>query len=451
MQRVRAMWRLGFVLLAFGIASAAPNSTGSVTFHQDVEPLLQAHCQSCHRAGEIGPMPLLTYDQARPWAKAIREAVLTKRMPPWFADPNHGRYSNDRSLSQAEIETLVKWADSGAPEGDPQKAPQPIEFADGWRIGEPDVVFEMPKEFHVPADGEIDYQWIMIPTGFTEDKWVQAAEFRPGNPEVVHHSSVYTREPDSDYARNYPMGEFFVYKGDGRSASPDSRKGRTMFSRPDHPLHLQVWVPGGDPPQLEEGQARLIKAGSDIIFLMHYDASGKPATDRSKIGLIFAKEPPRERVKTVRIQNGKPIRIAPGESNYRIESRVELQKEVSVVSLQPHMHYRGKSFEYSVIYPNGQSEVLLNVPRYDFYWQLSYYLEKPKILPKGTILIARAVWDNSANNRNNPDPDATVKGGDQSWDEMMAGFMEVAFEPGTSQDFFLDAPLPDSSTPAGEE
>jgi len=393
-------------------------------------------------------MPLLTYEQVRPWAKAIRESILTKRMPPWFADPAHGQFANDRTLSQATIDTLVKWADTGTPEGDIADAPKPREFAEGWRIGEPDVVFEMPEEFHVPASGTVEYQWIMIPTGFTEDKWVQAAEFRPGNPEVVHHSSVYTREPDSSYARSYPMAEFFVLKGDGSSTPRLPRKGRTMFSAPDHPLHLQVWAPGGDPPQLPKGQARLVKAGSDIIFLMHYTATGKAATDRSRIGLVFAKNPPQQRVKTVRVQNGRPILIPPGEANYNLESRVVLQKDLSIVSLQPHMHFRGKSFEYSVLYPNGSSEVLLRVPKYDFHWQLSYYLKETKQLPKGTTLIVKAGWDNSANNEDNPDPSATVKGGDQSWDEMMAGFMEVAFEPETSQDFFLDAPVEVSTAQA---
>jgi len=216
-----------------------------------------------------------------------------------------------------------------------------------------------------------------------------------------------------------------------------------MFSDPEYPLHLQVFVPGGDPVIMPPGQARLIKAGSDIIFQMHYTANGKPASDCSRIGLIFAKQPPKERVKTVRIQNGVPIRIPPGEASYKLESRVVVEEPLKVVALQPHMHFRGRFFEYSVIYPSGESEVLLRTPNYDFHWQQTYYLEKPRLLPKGTILICRATFDNSANNPNNPDPKAWVKGGAQSWDEMMAGFMDVSFDPKIAKpDFFRDAPTP---------
>ena len=428
------------------VASAAPPS-----FHRDVLPILQQRCQECHRPGEIGPMALTTYEQTRPYARAIRNAVKARTMPPWFADRDVGRYSNDRSLTDREIETLAAWADNGAPPGDPAQAPAAPTFKDGWRIGTPDVVFDMPKPFHVPASGTIEYQTIMVPSGFTEDKWVQAVEFRPGAPSVVHHAVVYSREPDSSYARSYPVGEFFELDADlARSGVRwKPQPGKTMFSEPDYPLHLQVFVPGGDPPVLPAGQARLIKAGSDIVFQLHYSATGKAAVDRSRIGLIFAKAPPRERVKTVRIHEGVAIRIPPGEPNHRMESRVELQQELKIVSLQPHMHFRGRFFEYSVIYPNGQTEVLLRVPRYDFHWQQTYYLETPKTLPKGTVLITRATFDNSAANRNNPDPTATVRGGVQSWQEMMAGFMEVAFDPSlTSLDFFRDAPVPAAQSAA---
>jgi mono/diheme cytochrome c family protein len=427
------------LLIAAPAAMAAPEPT----FYKDVLPVLQKNCQGCHRPGEIGPMPLLTYDQARPWAKAIRQAVITKKMPPWFADPHVGKFANDRSLSQADIATLASWADTGAKEGSKKDAPRPAAFTSGWTIGEPDVVIEMSKAFAVPATGTVNYQYLIVPTGFTEDKWIQAAEFRPGNPAVVHHSSIYSREPGSDYAEGHEAGEFFeldneVPKVPRRRTTPLGR----MFSPPDFPLHLQVFVPGGDAVVLPEGRARLVKAGSDIVFQLHYTTNGKPALDKSRIGLIFAKKPPVERVKTVRIQNGSAINIPPGESDYRLESRVVVQKEFKVIALQPHMHYRGRFFEYSVQYPSGESEVLLRVPKYDFHWQQTYYLAEPRLLPKGTVLIVKAGWDNSANNPNNPDPKATVKGGAQSWDEMMAGFMEIAFDPAfTSMDFFRDAPV----------
>jgi len=393
-------------------------------------------------------MPLLTFEQARPLAKAIRQAVLTKKMPPWFADPSAGKFANDRSLSPSDIATLVSWADSGAKEGAKKDAPKPVAFVDGWTIGTPDVVIEMSKAFSVPASGTINYQYLIVPTGFTEDKWIQAAEFRPGNPAVVHHSSIYSREPDSSYAEGHAAGEFFELDNETpttprRRSTPLGR----MFSAPDFPLHLQVFVPGGDAVVLPEGKARLVKAGSDVIFQVHYTTNGKPTLDKSRIGLVFAKKPPVERIKTVRIQNGAAIKIAPGDPDFRLESRVVVQHELKVIALQPHMHYRGRFFEYSVQYPSGESEVLLRVPKYDFHWQQTYYLSEPRLLPKGTILTVKAGWDNSANNPRNPDPKAPVKGGPQSWDEMMAGFMEIAFDPAyTSMDFFRDAPVQAAST-----
>lgn len=429
-------------LLTMAAASIAFAADSHVTFSKDVLPILQKRCQECHRAGEIGPMPLLTYEQVRPWSKAIRAAVITRKMPPWFADRSVGEYANDRSMSEKEIATVVSWADGGAKEGNPKDAPKPLTFKEGWQIGTPDVVFTMSKAFHVPASGTIPYQYIIVPTNFKEDKWIQAVEFRPGNRTVVHHSSIYSREPGSDFAKGYPVGEFFALDEDlaGKPRKPVAAN-RRMFSPPDFPLHLQVFVPGGDPVRLDDGQARLVKAGSDIVFQVHYTTNGTPADDVSRIGLVFSKAPVKERVKTVRIQNGVPIKIPPGEADYRLESRVVVQQELSVVSLQPHMHFRGSAFEYSVIYPNGKTEVLLRAPQYNFHWQQTYYLREHRTLPKGTILIVKAKFDNSANNPLNPDPKAWVKGGVQSWDEMMAGFMDVAFDPKISTpDFFLDAP-----------
>ncbi len=410
-----------------------------ITYERDVAPILQKRCQSCHRPGEIGPMPLLTFEQARPWARAIREAVKLRKMPPWFADSQHGVFRNDRALQPSEVDTLVRWVDGGAPRGNAKDAPPLEEFVSGWRIGKPDVVFEMPKEFHVPAEGKVEYQWIMVPTGFTQDKWVQALEVRPGNPEVAHHVVVYAREPSSTYAQNYSRNEFFEYIGE--ILKTPKRKGRTMISSLDEPDHLHVWAPGADPVVFEPGTARLIKAGSDIVFQLHYATRGKPGKDRSRIGLLFAKEPVKQRVKTVGITNNAKILIPPGESNYKVRARVEVIRPVRVMALMPHMHFRGKSFRYSVRYPTGEFEVLLNVPQYRFHWQTTYYLAQPKVLPVGTVVTLDAVFDNSANNPDNPDPQATVKQGLQSWEEMMAGIVEVAFDPAVDVlDFFKDAP-----------
>jgi hypothetical protein len=425
----------GFASLAFA------GTTTPVTYYHDVVPILQKRCQNCHRPGEIGPMALLTYQQVRPWAKAIKSAVVSHVMPPWDADPRYGSFANDRSLPANEVDTLSKWVDAGAPEGKAADAPPPVEFADGWRIGKPDVVFEMPKEFHVPATGTVEYQWIKMPSGFTEDKWVEAVEVRPGNRAVVHHSVVYARDQDLQYGKKAPYGEFFQIAGeDVRGILKDRIAARrTMFSNSMEPEHLQVFAPGADPILLKPGQARLIRAGSDIIFEMHYTTNGKEATDRSKVGLVFAKQPPTERVRTIRLNNGTPLAIPPGEGNYQKESHVELLQPMKIVSFMPHMHLRGKSMEFRVTYPSGESEVLLSVPKYDFRWQMTYYLKEPKILPKGTVITCVAAFDNSVNNVSNPDPAKTVRDGRQSWDEMMAGFVDFSLSPTQSLDVMQDA------------
>jgi hypothetical protein len=447
----RLVARLSLAGLGFALgtvpSSAFAAEPDPITFQRDVLPVLQRTCQGCHRPGDIGPMPLLTYEQTRPWAKAIRAAVAQGEMPPWHADPRYGVFANDRSLSESEVRTLVRWVDAGAPEGSATDAPPPKRFAEGWRIGEPDVVYEMPKAFDVPASGTVPYQWIMIPSGFAEDTWVEAVEVRPGNRSVVHHGVVYAREEGAEWAHGAPVGEFF----DLFALTPPRRvEGNTMFSQEREPEHLEVFAPGADPIVLRPGQARLIKAGSYIVFEMHYTPNGEATTDRSSVGLVFAKQPPAERVRTIRIQNGVRISIPPGADDYRIESRVRLLRDVKVVSFMPHMHLRGKSMEFRATYPGGESEVLLSVPRFDFHWQMSYYLETPKTLPKGTLLTCSAAWDNSAGNPNNPDPGATVVGGLQSEEEMMAGFVELGIDPASTHvSFFADAPLeePDAAGP----
>jgi hypothetical protein len=438
----RSIARLSAIALVAGSTLASAFAADSaVTFHRDVEPVLQKNCQSCHRPGDIGPMPLLSYEQARPWAKSIRAAVSRGEMPPWHADRRYGTFSNDRSLTQSEIDTLVRWAETGATQGSPADAPPPVTFTDGWRIGTPDVVYEMPKEFNVPASGTVMYQWIMVPSGFTEDKWVQAVEVRPGNRAVVHHAVVYAREEGADWANGAPVGEFFNLFSLG---IPKPVEGNTMFGQKREPEHLEVFAPGADPIVLAPGQARLIKAGSYIVFEMHYTPTGEAASDRSSVGLVFAKGAPTQRVRTLRVQNGERFSIPPGEDDYRIVSRVRTLRDLSIVAFMPHMHLRGKSMEFEATYPDGRSEILLSVPDYDFHWQTTYYLEEPKRLPAGTFLICRASWDNSDRNPDNPNPAATVREGLQSEEEMMAGFVELGIEASTDSDvwdFFEDAPL----------
>ena len=418
----RGLW-LGLTVTV-AVFGAETSSARPVTFHRDVLPVLQKNCQGCHRAGEAAPMSLMTYQEARPWAKAIKEAVLTKRMPPWFADSAHGKWSNDRSLPQVERETLVAWADTGAREGDPKDAPPLRRFIDGWNIGKPEVVFEIPKEYSVPATGTIEYTYYVVPTGFTEDKWVQLAEIRPGNRAVVHHVIAFIRAPGSKWLRDAPVGEPYVPKKSTEGRREEGEGGGEF---------LVGFAPGTVPEVLEPGEGKLIKAGSDVVFQMHYTTNGKAATDRSRVGFIFAKEPPKYRVLTAAAQNRKFV-IPAGASNHQVDSEITLQEEAVLTAFLPHMHLRGKDFEYRLVYPTGETQTLLRVPKYNFNWQLSYYLEKPLVLPKGTKIECTAHFDNSANNPNNPNPNLEVRWGDQSWEEMMIGFFDLRFPADMSPD-----------------
>ena len=403
---------------ACGLFAAETTAGRPVTFTKDVAPVIQKNCQGCHRPGEAGPFPLLTYAQARPWSKAMKEAVLMKKMPPWFADPHYGRFSNDRSLSQKEIDTIAAWADAGAPEGDPKEMPAPASFTEGWSIPKPDVVFELPRAFEIPATGTLEYQKVIVPTGFTEDKWVQFAEARPDDRARVHHMIAFVREPGSTWLKGAEPGVFFV------APKPKDDAADTSALPSDF---LVGYAPGQPPEMLPPGQAKLIKAGSDLVLEIHYTTNGKASRDRSKFGLVFAKQPPSERVLTLSATNGK-FRIPPGDPSYRVDAEFELGTTVKLSGLHPHMHGRGKDFEYRVVYPTGETETLLRVPNYNWHWQLWYTLANPLVLPKGTKIDCTAHFDNSANNPDNADPTKEVLWGDQSWDEMMVGFFNLVFD-----------------------
>jgi hypothetical protein len=408
--------------LATGIFCAFTCSTAgdlpSVTFTKDVAPVLQKNCQGCHRPGEAAPFSLLSYEQARPWAKAMKEAVRLKKMPPWFADPHYGKFSNDRSLAQKDIETIAAWADAGAPQGDSKDMPAPASFLEGWSIPKPDVVFEFPEAYQIPATGTIEYQKVIVPTGFTEDKWVQFAEARPDDRARVHHMIAFVREPGSHWLKDAKPGVFFV------APKPKEDDADTSALPSDF---LVGYAPGQPPEILAPGQAKLIKAGSDLVLEIHYTTNGRASTDRSKFGLVFAKQPPKERVLTLSATNGK-FKIPPGDPNYKVDAEFELGTTVKLLGLHPHMHGRGKDFEYRIVYPTGETETLLRVPRYDWHWQLWYTLTKPILLPKGTKIECTAHFDNSPNNPDNADPTKEVSWGDQSWDEMMVGFFNLVFD-----------------------
>jgi len=406
-------------MLASAAKSASPNS--KPTFAKDVAPILQANCQTCHRPGEAAPFSLLTYEQARPWAKAIKAAVLQKKMPPWYADPKVGKFANDRALSQTDIDTIVSWVDAGVPMGNPKDMPPPREFVQGWKIPKPDVVFQLPKPFQIPATGIMEYQYMIVPSGFTKDTWVEQVQAVPTNFAAVHHIVAYVRPPGSSYFIDMPMGEFFE--------APPAKNDKYKSPKKDEPPTewLTGYAPGQTPDIFKPGQAKLIPAGSDIVIEVHYMPSGKPTTDQARVGLVLAKQTPAERGMT--LQTGtSAIKIPPGDPNYRLDSSYTIPEDVTLIGMHPHMHMRGKSAEYKIVFADGKTETLLNVPNYNWRWQLWYDLVEPIKLPKGTKVQCTEHFDNSRNNPDNPDPTKTVIWGQQSTDEMMVCMFNVVFD-----------------------
>jgi len=396
---------------------AAQKESPRPTFYRDVLPILQNHCQVCHGAGEIAPMPLITYMQTQPFARAIATAASQKTMPPWFADPSVGHFSNDPSLSAQEIATLVSWADSNAPAGNSGDAPPPRQWTPGWLIPHPDTILKMPKPVPLPAQGDVDYTYEIVPTHFTEDKWVQLSEIRPSSRENVHHAVVYVRPPNSNWLKHAPIGVPFT----GADMPGGQDRNDTHFTTADI---LLVYAPGSAPDNWPKGSAKLIPAGSDLVFQMHYMTHGHATTDQSSVGLVFSKQPPSQRVLTLQLTNDHFL-IPPSAPDFRVEVHGSLPNDAVLLSFFPHMHLRGKRFEYNILHAGSAPETLLRV-NYDFYWQLSYRLAHPLPLSAGTVLQAVAWYDNSKSNPHNPDPDVAVHWGDQTYDEMMVGFFDVA-------------------------
>jgi hypothetical protein len=416
------------VFLALGLSLTAGKSASSVTFTKDVAPILHAHCATCHRPGEMAPMSLLTYKEVRPWAKSIRERVVSREMPPWYADPNHGEFANDPRLSRQQIDTIRAWVDGGAKEGDPKDLPSLPKFQQtGWHFGEPDVVLSMTEEASIPADGTVPYRYFVVPTNFTEDKYVQFAEIKRGDPSVVHHVIISVREPDGGPMP--PAGEIKFGQRRVNPESPDAERQRRE-RRGNNPDGMMVgWAPGMSPLTLRPGNAKLIKKGSVLIFQMHYTTSGKEAKDRTGVGLYFAKAPVEKRVitKGVSTDPGKLV-IPPGDPHFESRSSFVFTEDVHIHMFMPHMHVRGKDFEYKLVFPDGKEKILLRVPKYDFNWQLSYFVKEPIAVPKGSRIECLAHHDNSANNKFNPDPTVTVRWGDQTWEEMMIGWIDYTVD-----------------------
>lgn len=410
-----------FVLGVLGAHAAEPP-----TFYKDVLPILQEHCQGCHREGEIGPMPFVDdYQKVRPWAKAIRQSVVTRRMPPWFADPAHGQFANDRAMPKELIDRIAAWVDAGAPEGRRADAPAARKYTSGWNIPNPDYTVEMPQPFTIPASGKVDYQYIVVPLNLTEDKWVQMVEARPaeGARSSVHHILVYVRAPGSKWLRGEAQpGVPFVPP----RTTPDG-KPRNDIAGGGNEI-LTIYTPGNVPDIWEPGTAKLIRAGSDLVLQMHYTPSGKEVVDRSKIGFVWAKQPVERRAMTFSVMNA-DFAIPPMAAAHPVDGRpFPIRNEAWLYSFFPHMHLRGKSFEYSLREPDGTTRTLLSVPRYDFNWQLTYKLKEPIRLQPGSMITGRALFDNSPNNPANPDPKATVRWGEQSDEEMMIGFFDLLID-----------------------
>lgn len=409
----------------------ATTAAGAVpTFSKDVAPILYKNCATCHRPAEIAPMSLLTYQQARPWAKSIREYVASGKMPPWHATEARGVFLNDRRLTEADKATLIAWVDGGTPEGNPRDLPPVPKFVEGWQIGQPDLVLQIPKPFAVPAEGTVEYQYFTVPTNFTEDKWVQAMEIRPGVRRVVHHVIVYMREPAgsptfvSGFNQVLPRMPGMNRPGGGNRGGPG--------------VILAATAPGAPPMIFQPGEAIRIPAGSSLVFQIHYTAKGEAAMDQTSIGLVFAKAPPEREIHTAAFLN--PLfKIPAGDPDQAVDSAIEFTQDCHITAMVPHTHLRGKSWEYRLIYPDGTSQVVLDVPHYDFNWQTWYTFAKPLAVPKGSRLEGTAHYDNSANNPSNPNPNVDVRWGDQTWNEMQY----------TAMTYYIDHPAASAPAPTG--
>jgi len=383
-----------------GLPSAAVAADAPVTFTKDVAPILYKSCVECHRPTMFAPMSLMTFEDARPWARAIKQRVTARTMPPWGADPAHGTFKNDPRLADRDIETIAKWVDAGAPKGEDADLPVAPKFVDGWTIGQPDAVFTMDEEFTIPASGAIPYKYFRVPTNLTEDKWIQAIEIKPGARAQVHHVIAFTQ----------PAGS--VLKPGGELG----------------PTNIGGVTPNKPGLVFEPGVARLLRGNSDIVMQIHYTTNGTETKDRTTVGLIYAKQPPTRMVGGGMAINPRFV-IPANDGNAEVKAVQTLSRDTTVTAMTPHMHVRGKDMIYIAHYPDGTAETLLSVPKYDFNWQITYQLAKPKVLPKGTQLEVIAHFDNSANNKFNPDPTKDVRWGDQTWEEMMIGFFSTVAEP----------------------
>ena len=431
--RVPALVAFVASLSAVAAASAQPQPALQPTFNKDVAPIFFEHCTTCHRPGEVAPMSLLTYKDARPWARAIATQVAKNAMPPWHADPTIGHFANARRLTDQQKATIARWVEAGAPEGDPSDLPRKPEYADGWQIGTPDAILEMQEDYPLPATGEVPYVYFEVPANYAEDRWVQAWEVRPGNRAAVHHVIVYVRPPEPPQAATAPgtpRPRGVVTFADGMDIPPGQTGGKAL---PDDPRlaypnyrprpsgtagSIGGFVPGNGSRIFPSGTAMRLAKGSSLVFQMHYTPTGTATTDRTRMGLIFAKEPPKMALTGTALVNG-ALHIPAGAPNYRVDAEMTINRDLLLFSMTPHTHVRGIRWYYEALYPDGRTEPILSVPNYDFDWQHEYQFARPLEIPAGTKIKASAWYDNSPSNKSNPDPATDVWWGDQTWEEMM--------------------------------
>jgi hypothetical protein len=390
---------------------APPSSPAGdpVSFNRDVAPIFQKHCTSCHRPGQMAPMSLLTYDAARPWARAIQRQVAGRTMPPWGADPSIGTFANDPSLSAEEIATIARWVTDGAPRGE-SPAPAEPTYADDWQIGAPDLVLSIDKPVRIPPQGVLDYQYIEIPTGLKEDRWIQAVEIRPTNRKAVHHALAFVKSPGLATPPPSP-------RGDGTSCNEDFCGDIEQHDARMGPI-LAATAVGTNPEIYPAGTAKLLRAGSVITLQVHYTPYGEETTDRIGVGLVFAKTAPKVQLKMVPFSK-QGFTIPPRAADHAVEMSLEFKKDGAIWSLGPHAHLRSRSWRFELIDPDGRTQPLLSVTNFDFNWQLVYRMQKPIPVRAGSRLHVVGVFDNSANNKNNPNPDAVVNWGAMTGDEML--------------------------------
>lgn len=391
---VPATWAPGCLLELVPVAAS-----GEITWHNRVSRIVQDNCQECHRAGENGPFELMTYADVKANRTMIKRQVKNKLMPPWFANPAHGEFSNDRSLSDEDREALLGWIENGCPEGDAKDAPLPRKFTEGWKIGEPESVLEIPQPITVPAKGKVEYQYVKVKTSFDEDKWVQAMEIRPSAPQVVHHVLIFLK-----YRRNHPRA----------AEQPDDRGGLAGY--------FMGMVPGQAEIVFPDGMGKFLPKGAEMTFQIHYTPNGEEVQDQPRLGMIFCKQKPKKEVTTTGVSNVF-FEIPAGADNHEVKAIHVAQQDMRVLSLMPHMHVRGKAYKYAAKLPSGEEITLLDIPRYDFNWQLVYVLREPIDLPKGSKIYATGWYDNSDKNPANPDPTKKVGFGEQTWQEMQIGYV----------------------------